>query len=86
MIGIILSITRLYLLDYKSTGGEGGIRTPDTVSGMPVFKTGAINRSATSPANTVLLQRQCAWRAIERGRNCKTALSAKQERFQGRTP
>jgi hypothetical protein len=24
---------------------------------MPVFKTGAINRSATSPATTVLLQR-----------------------------
>jgi hypothetical protein len=31
------------------TGGEGGIRTPDTLSGMPVFKTGAINHSATSP-------------------------------------
>jgi hypothetical protein len=37
------------LLDSKSTGGEGGIRTPDTLSGMPVFKTGAINHSATSP-------------------------------------
>ena len=37
-------------------GGEGGIRTPDTLSGMPVFKTGAINHSATSPAITVLLQ------------------------------
>ena len=34
-----------------STGGEGGIRTPDTLSGMPVFKTGAINHSATSPAH-----------------------------------
>src|ERR1700680_3321802 len=33
-------------------GGEGGIRTPDTLSGMPVFKTGAINRSATSPSHT----------------------------------
>jgi hypothetical protein len=32
-----------------SSGGEGGIRTPDTLSGMPVFKTGAINHSATSP-------------------------------------
>jgi hypothetical protein len=31
------------------SGGEGGIRTPDTLSGMPVFKTGAINHSATSP-------------------------------------
>jgi hypothetical protein len=34
----------------KGNGGEGGIRTPDTLSGMPVFKTGAINHSATSPA------------------------------------
>ena len=32
-----------------ANGGEGGIRTPDTLSGMPVFKTGAINHSATSP-------------------------------------
>jgi hypothetical protein len=30
-------------------GGEGGIRTPGTLSGTPVFKTGAINHSATSP-------------------------------------
>ena len=34
-------------------GGEGGIRTPDTLSGMPVFKTGAINHSATSPTLSV---------------------------------
>jgi hypothetical protein len=40
------------VLDYKGNGGEGGIRTPDTLSGMPVFKTGAINHSATSPAPT----------------------------------
>ena len=33
-------------------GGEEGIRTPDTLSGMPVFKTGAINHSATSPVTT----------------------------------
>ena len=31
------------------SGGEGGIRTPETREGLPVFKTGAINRSATSP-------------------------------------
>jgi hypothetical protein len=37
------------LLIINILGGEGGIRTPDTLSGMPVFKTGAINRSATSP-------------------------------------
>jgi hypothetical protein len=29
--------------------GEGGIRTPDTLSRIPVFETGAFNRSATSP-------------------------------------
>ena len=38
------------MIGIAGTGGEGGIRTPDTLSGMPVFKTGAINHSATSPA------------------------------------
>ena len=33
----------------KGQCGETGIRTPDTVSSMPVFKTGAFNRSAISP-------------------------------------
>jgi hypothetical protein len=33
----------------ENVGGEGGIRTPGTLSGTPVFKTGAINHSATSP-------------------------------------
>src|ERR1039458_10270633 len=46
-------------------GGEGGIRTPDTLSGMPVFKTGAINHSATSPGNTVLLQSRFYGRAAQ---------------------
>ena len=32
-----------------STGGEGGIRTPDTVARMPHFECGAFNHSATSP-------------------------------------
>src|SRR5437868_10576613 len=31
-------------------GGEGGIRTPDTVARMPHFECGAFNHSATSPA------------------------------------
>ena len=35
------------------TGGEGGIRTPDTVSRMPVFKTGVFNRSTTSPVSFI---------------------------------
>ena len=30
-------------------GGQGGIRTPGTLARSPVFKTGAINRSATCP-------------------------------------
>ena len=46
-------------LQLRLRGGEGGIRTPDTLSGMPVFKTGAINHSATSPITTVLLQFAC---------------------------
>jgi hypothetical protein len=32
-------------------GGEGGIRTPDTVARMPHFECGAFNHSATSPLN-----------------------------------
>lgn len=30
-------------------GGEGGIRTRDTLADIPVFETGAFNHSATSP-------------------------------------
>ena len=30
-------------------GGEGGIRTPDTVARTPHFECGAFNHSATSP-------------------------------------
>jgi hypothetical protein len=30
-------------------GGEEGIRTPDTVSGIPDFESGAFSHSATSP-------------------------------------
>ena len=31
------------------SGGEGGIRTPDTVARIPDFESGAFNHSATSP-------------------------------------
>jgi hypothetical protein len=56
--GISVSITDLQVQDNKSNGGEGGIRTPGTLSGTPVFKTGAINHSATSPTcyKTILLR------------------------------
>ena len=33
----------------KNTGGEGGIRTHERLTTLPVFKTGAFNHSATSP-------------------------------------
>ena len=32
-------------------GGEGGIRTLETLSGLPVFETGLINHSSTSPGD-----------------------------------
>jgi hypothetical protein len=31
-------------------GGWGGIRTHETLASLPVFKTGAFNRSTTHPA------------------------------------
>ena len=31
------------------SGGRGGIRTHGTLAGTPVFKTGALNHSATLP-------------------------------------
>src|SRR6188768_981993 len=45
---------------YWASGGEGGIRTHGPREGTPVFKTGAFNRSATSPGGA-------QW-ADERGR------------------
>jgi hypothetical protein len=37
----------------KSDGGETGIRTQERVAPLPVFKTGAFNRSAISPFSDV---------------------------------
>jgi hypothetical protein len=34
----------------QTTGGRGGIRTHGTLAGTPVFKTGALNHSATLPS------------------------------------
>ena len=34
---------------FDLNGGEGGIRTHEGLAPLPVFKTGAFNRSATSP-------------------------------------
>ena len=35
----------------KNNGGETGIRTQERVAPLPVFKTGAFNRSAISPCD-----------------------------------
>ena len=35
--------------EMQSIGGRGGIRTHGTLAGTPVFKTGALNHSATLP-------------------------------------
>ena len=39
--------TRWYLL--VRVGGGGGIRTPETLTGLTVFKTAGFNRSPTPP-------------------------------------
>ena len=39
----------LPFVENNTVGGGRGIRTPDTREGMPVFKTGAFNRSAIPP-------------------------------------
>jgi hypothetical protein len=42
------------MAERNNTGGEGEIRTHGTREGSPVFKTGAINRSATSPIEVIV--------------------------------
>ncbi len=37
------------MAEREGHGGEGGIRTLGTLSGSPVFETGLINHSSTSP-------------------------------------
>ena len=39
-------------LSIKIYGGETGIRTQERVAPLPVFKTGAFNRSAISPCKS----------------------------------
>ena len=55
------------LIDFKNLidGGETGIRTQERVAPLPVFKTGAFNRSAISPLarfykyNNKIQQKRC---------------------------
>ena len=51
MANILHANARL-VTSVSQTSGEGGIRTPDTLAGIPVFETGPINHSGTSP-NTI---------------------------------
>src|SRR5687767_13348406 len=45
----LFEVRKMRAFAYFYSGGEGEIRTPEPREGLPVFKTGAINRSATSP-------------------------------------
>ncbi len=49
-----------------TTGGEGGIRTHDTLARIPVFETGPFNRSGTSPEARILAdsQKGCVSRLV----------------------
>src|ERR1700731_1145760 len=40
-------------------GGRGEIRTHETLTGLPVFKTGALNHSATLPRSDSRIHRIC---------------------------
>ncbi len=39
---------------FTQKNGEGGIRTPETLARLTVFKTAAFNRSATSPLKKII--------------------------------
>jgi hypothetical protein len=45
-----IEIMQLIQIFTDIVGGRGGIRTHGTLAGTPVFKTGALNHSATLPA------------------------------------
>ena len=46
----------LWYVVVKVSGGETGIRTLEGVATLPVFKTGAFNRSAISPTSNELAE------------------------------
>jgi hypothetical protein len=43
----------------RAGGGGGGIRTLETLARLPVFKTGAFNRSATPPCQLIQMVIRC---------------------------
>ncbi len=46
-------------------GGRGGIRTPDGLAPMPVFKTGAFNHSATRPQKHMTVDAESRLRCFQ---------------------
>ena len=50
---ILTGVCRMGSSDIRNSGGEGGIRTPDTLTSMPDFESGAFNR-ALPPLRFVL--------------------------------
>jgi hypothetical protein len=54
LLGFLSKLRKAAEAHGKDRGGRGEIRTHDTLAGMPVFKTGALNRSATLPSPYLL--------------------------------
>ena len=46
---MLIYFLKILNLKTENSGGETGIRTQERVAPLPVFKTGAFNRSAISP-------------------------------------
>lgn len=63
----------------RSRSGGRGIRTPDVLADMPVFKTGAISRSAIPPAT-----RHCRAASGSSSRDSSDPGSFRQSRTDGR--
>ena len=45
------------ILNFSRNCGEGEIRTPETLAGLPLFESGAFNHSATSPFGNLVIGR-----------------------------
>ena len=54
----VRGVTYVSGLDKQHAGGRGGIRTHGTLAGTPVFKTGALNHSATLPNHCYYWRKQ----------------------------
>src|SRR5215475_4071001 len=73
-----------------SDGGRGGIRTHGTLAGTPVFKTGALNHSATLPqqATSITLRKEYQERVgrLGTGPNARCESADPQRRHSGGGP